>query len=101
MNAPEPTPAAGHNSVSTDALKSFVDRIERLREEIKALNSDVSEVYKEAKSFGFDTKIMKKLIAERSKSPLDLIEQESLLEVYRAAMGMSSRARTRTDEEDS
>ena len=73
--------------IAGDHLRSFVERIERLREEVKALNHDVSDVYGEAKAMGFDVKIMKLLIAERTKAAHDLAEQQELLDIYRNAVG--------------
>lgn len=61
-------------------LKSFVERVERLEEEIKALNGDKKEVYAEAKGTGFDTRIIKPRLDKD-----DLDEQEALLDVYKRA----------------
>lgn len=69
-----------------DALRQYVARIERLKEEITALNEDVSGVYKEAKATGFDTKALKMLVAERAKDPRALQELNELVEMYRAAI---------------
>ncbi len=78
----------GHNSGDVDAqsLRQYIERIERLREDIGALQSDLSEVYKEAKGTGLDTKIMKMLVAERAKDQATLDETTSLLDVYRSAV---------------
>ena len=69
-------------------LRSFVDRIERLEEEKKALANDIKEVYAEAKGNGFDTKILRKVISIRKLEDAERQEQESLLELYMAALGM-------------
>lgn len=69
-------------------LRSFVARIERLEEEIKALNDDKKEVYAEAKGTGFDTKIIKQIIKIRRMDKDDLDEQETMLDVYKRALGM-------------
>lgn len=74
--------------IAADHLKSFVERIERLDEEIKALNQDKSEVYSEAKATGFDVKIMRELIKIRRMDKDDLDEHEALLETYMLALGM-------------
>lgn len=71
---------------AADALRQYVSRIERLKDEIKALNEDVSQVYHEAKASGFDTKVLKMLIAERAKDPRALQELNELVEMYRAAI---------------
>lgn len=78
----------GHNSgASAQRLKSFIERIERLEEEQKALASDKREIYSEAKSAGFDTKIIRKVIARRKMDEADRQEQEALLENYLHAIG--------------
>ena len=74
--------------IAADRLKSFIERIERLEEEKRALQEDIKEVYAEAKGTGFDTKIMRQLIKIRKMDKDDLDEQETLLEVYKRALGM-------------
>ena len=74
--------------VAGDRLKSFIERIERLEEEKRALAEDIKEVYAEAKGTGFDTKIMRQLIKIRKMDKDDLDEQETLLDVYKRAIGM-------------
>ena len=69
-------------------LKSLIERIERLEEEKAALAADIREVYAEAKGHGFDTKIMRQLIRIRRMDKDDLDEQETLLDVYKRALGM-------------
>lgn len=81
----------GHNSgepVAADRLRSLVERIERLNEERKALGSDIKDIFAEAKSAGFDVKVMRQLIRLRKQEPAEVEEQESLLDVYRRALGM-------------
>ena len=83
----------GHNSASTggiaaDRLRSIVERIERLEEERKALGGDIRDIYAEAKSAGFDVKVLRALVSLRKKEPADVEEQETLLDVYRRALGM-------------
>jgi uncharacterized protein (UPF0335 family) len=74
--------------IAADRLRSLVDRIERLEEERKALGSDIRDIYAEAKSAGFDVKVLRQLIRVRKQEPADVEEQESLLDVYRRALGM-------------
>ncbi len=74
--------------IAGDRLKSFIERIERLEEERKTLSDDIKEVYAEAKGTGFDTKIMRQLIRLRRMDKDDLDEQESLIDVYKRALGM-------------
>ena len=74
--------------VAAERLRSFIERIERLEEEKAALASDVREVYSEAKSAGFDTKIMRQVIKLRKMDQNDRQEQAALLELYKAAVGL-------------
>lgn len=88
----ERAPGVGHNSgvdksISAQRLTSFIQRIERLEEERKAIGGDIREVYSEAKGAGFDVKIIRKVIARRKLDAADLAEQEALLDVYLNAIG--------------
>jgi uncharacterized protein (UPF0335 family) len=74
--------------VASDRLRSLVERIERLEEERKALASDIKDIYAEAKSAGFDVKVLRQLIRIRKQEAADVEEQETLLDVYRRALGM-------------
>ena len=74
--------------VAADRLRSLVDRIERLEEERKALGSDIRDIFAEAKSAGLDVKVLRQLIRLRKQEPADVEEQETLLDVYRRALGM-------------
>lgn len=78
----------GHNSVAGDRLRSIVERIERLQEERKALGTDITDIFSEAKSAGFDVKVLRQLIRIRKMEPADVEEQETLLDIYRRAIGM-------------
>lgn len=69
-------------------LRNFIERVERLEEEKKALGDDIKEVYAEAKGQGFDTKVMKKIVMMRKQDPDDRAEEEALLDTYMAALGM-------------
>jgi len=69
-------------------LKSIVERIERLEEEKKVIAGDIKEVYAEAKANGFDTKILRKIISLRKKEAAEREEEQSMLDVYLAALGM-------------
>ena len=71
-----------------DQLRTYIERIERLNEERKTLSEDVNEVFAEAKSNGYDVKTMKELIKVRSKDPQEQEELESMLELYKKALGM-------------
>jgi uncharacterized protein (UPF0335 family) len=74
--------------IAADRLRSIVERIERLEEERKALASDIKDIFSEAKSAGFDVKVLRQLIRVRRQEPADIEEQETLLDVYRRALGM-------------
>lgn len=74
--------------IAADRLRSIVDRIERLEEERKALGSDIKDIYAEAKSAGFDVKVLRQLIRIRKQEPAEVEEQETMLDVYRRALGM-------------
>lgn len=79
----------GHNSgnVAGERLRSIVERIERLEEERKALAQDIKDIYTEAKSASFDVKVIRQLIRLRKLEPAEVEEQESLLDLYRRAIG--------------
>src|SRR3954470_1724357 len=74
--------------IAADRLRSIIERIERLEEERKALGSDIKDIFAEAKSAGCDVKGLRQLISIRKKEPAEVEEQESLLDVYRRALGM-------------
>ena len=81
------TAEPGHN-LSVDRLRGLVERIERLEEEKKALTSDIKDIYTEAKSAGYDNKVLRQLIRIRKMDPAEYEEQETLLDTYRRALGM-------------
>ena len=81
-------PEAANTRFAKDQLKAFVERIERLEEEKKALSSDIKDIFAEAKSAGFDVKVIRQLIRIRKQEPAEVEEQETLLDVYRRALGM-------------
>lgn len=69
-------------NISQEQLRSFIERIERLEEEKKGIAEDIKEIYAGAKAVGFDTKIMRKIIAIRKMDPSERQEQEALLDMY-------------------
>lgn len=83
----------GHNSgiggIAAEALRQFVERIERLEEEKKLIACDIADVYSQARSQGFDTKIIRQLIALRKMEDQEREETEQLLDLYKAALGMA------------
>jgi len=82
----------GHNSqiggIAAEALRAFVTRIENLEAEKKVLGADIKDVYAQAKSQGFDTKIMRKIISLRRMENHEREEQEQILDLYMSALGM-------------
>lgn len=85
---PEPQDGPEQGGIAIDRLRSIIERIERLEEEKKALSSDIKDIFSEAKSAGFDTKVIRDIIAQRRQEPAEVEEHESLLDVYRRALGM-------------
>ena len=78
----------GDSTVAREQLRQLVERIERLEEEKQAIAADIREVYAEAKALGFDTKVMRKVIAMRKKDPQEREEEEAMLALYLQALGM-------------
>ncbi len=75
--------------VSGKRLKSFIERVERLEEEKKALAEDIRDVYSEAKSVGFEPKIMRKIVSLRKTNLEKRREEQELLDLYMSAIGMA------------
>jgi uncharacterized protein (UPF0335 family) len=75
--------------ISAERLKSFLDRIEKLEEERKAISDDVRDVYSEAKGVGYDVKTMRRVVSLRKMDAADRAEQETLLDTYKHALGMT------------
>lgn len=76
--------------VTADELRQFIERLERLDQEKKDLSEQSKEVMAEAKSRGYDTKVIRKVIALRKREPDDIAEEEAVLEMYKEALGMQS-----------
>jgi uncharacterized protein (UPF0335 family) len=77
------------DTVAADQLRLFIERIERLEEEKKGMADDITDVYNEAKSTGFDTATMKTIVKLRKMEKHTRDEQEALLETYKAALGLN------------
>lgn len=75
-------------TISAEQLRLLIERIERLEEEKQGIADDIKDVYGEAKATGFDAKIMKQIIRLRKMEKHHRDEEESLLQVYRSALGM-------------
>ena len=80
--------AAAHR-FAKDHLKAFVERVERLEEEKKALSDDIRDVYSEAKANGYDTKTMRAIVRLRKMETHARQEADALLETYRQALGLA------------
>lgn len=74
--------------IAADRLRSIIERVERLEEEKKALSSDIKDIMAEAKSAGFDVKVIRQIIRIRKQEPAEVEEMETLLDLYRRALGM-------------
>lgn len=79
---------AAPGGIEADRLRSLVKRIERLAEERKALGEDIKDIFAEAKSAGFDVKALRQIIRMRTWEPARLEEHETLVDLYRRALGM-------------
>jgi uncharacterized protein (UPF0335 family) len=77
------------SDINAGHLRAFVERIERLEEEKKALTGDIKDVYGEAKANGFDIKIMRKIVSLRRQDRDKRLEEETVLDLYLAALGMN------------
>jgi uncharacterized protein (UPF0335 family) len=79
---------AAVGGIAADRLRSIIERVERLEEERKALSGDIKDIFTEAKSAGFDVKVIRQIIRQRKQEPSEVEEQETLLDIYRRALGM-------------
>lgn len=76
-------------SVAADQLRLFVERVERLYEEVKGINQDVRDVYAEAKANGYDVPTLRKIVKLRAMETHQRQEADALLEAYRQALGLA------------
>lgn len=81
------------DSVAQDQIRAFIERIERMEEEKKAISDDIKEIYAEAKGNGFDTKVLRMVVRIR-KDHAERMEQNALLDLYLAALGMNDDGRS-------
>jgi uncharacterized protein (UPF0335 family) len=79
---------AGHNSIASDRLLSIIERVERLNEEKKDIQSAVKDIMAEAKGAGFDLKVIREVIKMRSEDRDDREEREAIRDAYLKALGM-------------
>ena len=76
-------------NVTADELRQFIERAEQLASEKRDIAEQEKELFAEAKGRGYDTKIMRKIIALRKRRADDIAEEEAILELYRSALGMA------------
>jgi uncharacterized protein (UPF0335 family) len=76
-------------AVTADELRQFIERFEQLEAEKKDIAGQQKEVMSEAKGRGYDTKVIRKIIAMRKRKPDELAEEEAVLDLYKSALGMS------------
>ncbi len=87
-DAPNSTEEKDIGGVSGKRLRGYLDRIERLEEEKKGIADDIKDIYAEAKGVGFDAKILRKVYMLRKMNTDKRREEEELLELYKAAVGI-------------
>ena len=75
-------------AVTADELRQFIERFEQLEAEKKDVAEQQKELMAEAKGRGYDTKVMKKVVALRKRKPDDIAEEDAILDMYKAALGM-------------
>lgn len=85
---PNSDPTDAYN-VTADELRQFIERYEQLESEKKDVAEQQKELMAEAKGRGYDTKVMRRIVALRKRKPDDIAEEEAVLEMYKAALGMS------------
>lgn len=81
--------AVGNKNAADDRLRLLIERIERLEEEKKGIADDIRDVYSEAKSNGYDAKIMRQIVRLRKMTNDDRAEMEAVLETYKSALGLA------------
>ena len=75
-------------AATDDRLRLLIERVERLEEEKKGIADDIRDVYSEAKAVGYDSKIMRQIVRLRKMKPDDRAEMETILDLYKAALGL-------------
>lgn len=91
------TAGIGHNSETTETvaaaeLRQFIERVERLEEEKRAIQADIKDVMGEAKGRGYDTKAIREIIRRRKQDANERVEFETILDTYMEALGMTLRS---------
>ena len=88
MSKSEPTPGYNCGDVDAGHLRAFIERIEKLEEEKKAIADDIKDVYGEAKAAGYDVKVMRKIVSIRRQDRDKRREEEEILDLYLSALGI-------------
>jgi uncharacterized protein (UPF0335 family) len=83
-----PMPSDAAYNVAADELRQFIEQFEHLEAEKKDIAEQQKDIMSEAKARGYDTKVLKKIIAMRKRDKNDLAEEEAILDIYKAALGM-------------
>jgi len=81
--------ASGPQTIAAGQLRSFIERVERVNEDIEALSDDRKEIFAEARAMGFDCKAIRTLIRLRKKDEAERQEEEAILDLYKSALGMA------------
>jgi len=81
--------AADAYNVTADELRQFIERYEQLEAEKKDITEQQKELMAEAKGRGYDTQVMKQVVALRKRKPDEIAENEAVLDMYKAALGMA------------
>lgn len=76
-------------TVAAGQLRAFIERVERIDEEISGMKDDRKDVFAEMKGTGFDTKAVRKILALRKKDKAEREEEEAILDLYMSALGMA------------
>lgn len=76
-------------TVAAGQLRAFIERIERMEEDRRAVIEDIKEIYSEAKANGFDAKVMREIIRLRRKDAAEREEEDAMLDLYMSALGMA------------
>ena len=76
-------------AVTADELRQFIERFEQLESEKKDVAEQQKDLMAEAKGRGYDTRVMRQIVALRKRKPDELAEEEAVLEVYKSALGMT------------
>lgn len=100
MPKDQPTTITKNSQSAGEELKAFVERFEHLEAEAQEIAENKKELVQELKGRGYDTKVFRKLIAERKRDPDDVAEELAVMEMYREALGMATSMSSAADTYD-